>query len=83
MKINSQDTYGGRVIQLLSCRIDGLTIEGYIRPAKYSDIPAGTDNLLPYQGMRQFEQQVRSIMYYHEVNKAPVHFTFDEVGWDG
>ena len=36
MKIQSIDTYGGRVIQLLACNIENLSIEGYIQPYKGS-----------------------------------------------
>lgn len=83
MKINPIDTYGGRVVQLLSCKIDNLTIEGYIRPAKWNEINPGSMQFLQFQGMRIFESNVRSIMLYHETMRAPVRFLFQEVGWDG
>ena len=83
MKINSIDTYGGRVVQLLSCKIDNLTVEGYIRPAKPSDVSSDSMRYLPYQGMRVFENNIRSIMMYHEQSRSPVRFVFSEVGWDG
>lgn len=87
MKINSIDTYGGRVVQFLNSSIDSLFVEGYIRP-KRTGVSAGPQPYVGYdldqwQGMREFEYNVKQIMLYHERSKSPVHFSFPEVGWDG
>ena len=98
MNINSIDTYGGKVVQLLSCVIESLTIDGLIspkNPEKFrwrSKVEDGKtvryrefldDELSQWQGMREFEHNVKQIMLYHEVAKQPVYFRFDEVGWSG
>ena len=34
LRLNQTDTYGGRVIQVLGCSIDTMSIRGYVRPLK-------------------------------------------------
>ena len=87
MNIKTIDTYGGRVVQLLSCSIDSLSVEGYIRPKRTGVMvpnpPYPGYDIDQWQGMREFEYNVRQIMAYHEQSKDSVHFSFPDVGWDG
>lgn len=72
---NSQDTYGGRVIQILSCRIESFTIKGYLSCK-------GTGKR-QWAQMEAFESKVKNIMAYHANNKKPVSFRFDALDWSG
>lgn len=89
MYVKSIDTYGGRVVQFLNSSIDALSVEGYIRPKKpKAEVVNGAlsypdADIAQWQGMREFEYNVRQIMSFHESEKSPVHFSFPEVGWDG
>lgn len=95
MKIQSFDTYDGRVVQLLACNVDSLSVEGYIPPRRIvsSDPGAyGSGALITDQwsGMEEFEWNVKRIMQSHEQGgralrgeSYPAHFSFPEVGWDG
>ena len=88
MNIKPEDTYGGRVVQLLACTIDGMSVSGHICPAKWSFDPDNSrrDELnknIQWNAMREFEYNVRQIMEYHESAKAPVEFDFPEAGWEG
>ena len=57
LNVKPFDTYGGRVIQTLSCKIDKLTIGGYLPQPK-----GGMENR--YDNMVAFEKAVKSIMDY-------------------
>lgn len=81
MDIKPIDTYGGRVVQLLACHIDNLSVEGYISPN--GNAASQSDPLGQWQGMREFEYNVKSIMAYHESSHRSVQFDFPEVGWVG
>jgi len=81
MNIKSFETYGGRVTQLLACHIDRLSVDGYI--SQKGNSPSGSDPLGQWQGMREFEHNVKSIMSFHEQQKSSVQFDFPEVGWSG
>ena len=87
MKIQSFDTYAGRVIQLLACNVENLSVEGYISPrygARQTDMGGNvSDVAAQWIGMEEFEVAVKAIMAYHEQEKRPAHFSFAEVGWDG
>ena len=72
---NSIDTYGGRVIQILACRVEGLTVRGYITQR-------GSKNR-QWADMEMFEDKVKAIMDYHAKNKAPVSFSFPALNWRG
>ena len=86
MNIKPFETYGGRVVQLLSCSIEAMSIEGHIRPKGWSssrDRVSGSLDINQWQGMRDFEDSVKSILAYHESTGESVYFNFPEVGWDG
>lgn len=88
MNIKSTDTYGGRVVQLLACVVENMTVQGYIYPDKWvSDRNDANRNILnknnQWNGMRSFEHNIRLIMGYHETARRPVDFDFPEVGWSG
>ena len=72
---NSQDTYGGRVIQILSCRIDSFTIKGHLSCKGTGD--------RQWARMEEFEGKIKKIMAYHANNKKPVPFRFDVLDWSG
>lgn len=70
MYIKPFDTYDGRVVQLLACNVEGLTIEGYILPER-GGLEKGPDGIVSdvasqWIGMERFERQVKEIMAYHE-----------------
>lgn len=81
MNIKPFDTYGGRVVQLLACHIDKLSVEGYISPK--GNTASQSDPLGEWQGMREFEYNVKNIMAFHESSGRSVAFDFPEVGWSG
>lgn len=81
MNIKPFETYGGRVVQLLACSVNKLSVEGYISPK--GNVKSQSDPLGQWQGMREFEYNVKQIMAVHEVYKQSVLFDFPEVGWNG
>lgn len=87
MGYNSQDTKGGRVIQVLSQSIGDMTIQGKV-------IPKYTNYGERYETMKNIEAKVRSIMTTHTTMKkdsngneyvsgTPVNFSFTPEGWSG
>ena len=75
LNTSSQDTYGGRVIQVLSCKIDSLQIKGYLTQKGTAENQ--------WANMEQFEKDIKSIMDWHAKNKKPVKFSFPALGWNG
>lgn len=74
MKVNPEDTYGGRVIQILSCKIDSLVISGSIRPKKGGG---------QFEAMEKFADDIRSIMDWQAQNKTPLQFSYPALDWTG
>lgn len=96
MKIQSFDTYNGRVIQLLACTVDSLSVEGYIpNHVVTSTKPNGSLGSFisdQWYAMEVFESNVKRIMAQHEKGgraqsntgkSVPAKFVFSEVGWNG
>lgn len=81
LQTKSQDTYGGRVIQILSCKVDSFTVKGYLPTSKPK--PGGSSDTRWWAPMEAFEQKVKSIMAYHANNQKPVPFRFDALDWEG
>lgn len=75
MKVNSIDTYGGRVNQILSCNITGMRIGGYITQK-------GAERR-QWAKMEEFETKVTQIMEWQAANKKPCFFEFPALGWSG
>lgn len=75
MNTASQDTYGGRVIQILSCRIEGMKVRGYITSRGTAENQ--------WSRMEEFERKVRDIMEWHAENKKPLRFSFPALDWEG
>lgn len=73
LNVKSIDTYGGRVIQTLSCKIDKLTIGGYL------PVPKGNQGRYDY--MLEFERNITAIMEYHSTAKKPVIFNYPALDW--
>ena len=74
MNIKQFDTYGGRVVQLLSCRIDDLTISGNLSSK-------GAQS--QWEPMLNFEGKIKSILAAQSKTGNPVTVQFDEVDWSG
>lgn len=90
LNVKSFDTYGGRVIQTLSCKIESLTIGGYLpmpdfrRDANGNVIEedAGKSIIdIRYDNMIAFEKAVKSIMDYQSATKSPVIFDYPALDW--
>ena len=75
LNVKHFDTYGGRVIQTLSCKIDKLTIGGYLPQPK-----GGMETR--YDNMIAFEKTVKEIMDYQSSTKSPVWFSYPPLGWE-
>lgn len=75
LNTSATDTYGGRVVQILSCRIDGMSVGGYITQRGSKDSQ--------FKNMEEFERKIKAIMLYHEESKKPVKFRFPALDWDG
>lgn len=74
LKTNSIDTYGGRVIQILYCRIDNLSVSGQLKVSRDSR---------QWSEMERFEGSMKSIMASHAETHEPVKFRFDALDWEG
>ena len=74
LNTKSYDTYGGRVVQVLSCKITGFTISGYLSQKHLTEATRWTE-------MEYFENAIRNIMEYHNINQKPVSFNFETMGW--
>lgn len=74
MKVHPEDTYGGRVIQILSCQIDNLVITGSLRPKK-----GGSQ----FAAMEEFAANVKAIMEWQAQNKKPLPFSYPALDWTG
>ena len=68
------DTYGGRVVQLLSCKIDDITLKGYV-PCRGQETQ--------FANMEEMEEQIRDLMDWQAENKKPIAFSFPALGWSG
>lgn len=75
LNIASQDTYGGRVVQLLSCRIEKMQVSGYLTQRGTAENQ--------WVRMEEFERKVRDIMEWHAANKKPLKFYFPALEWSG
>lgn len=97
LKTKVTPTYGGRVVQVLRCNIENLSIGGYltqshgqlgstIRTVEGRTVQAGT-NVGGYEyrfaQMKRFERDVRSIMEAQAESKEPMTFTYPILGWSG
>ena len=77
LNVNKIQTYGGVVLQILSCRVDDLIISGYI-PLR------GGDRKVQFAEMERFEEDMRAIMEAQVGDPPrPVNFSYDEMGWNG
>lgn len=79
LNTRSFDTYGGRVVQILSSRVENLVITGYITSKQ-----PGWAVLDDYQwgAMEEFESAIRAIMEDEVASNSPSHFLYPELGWD-
>lgn len=75
LNIASQDTYGGRVVQLLSCRIEKMQVGGYLTQRGTAENQ--------WARMEEFEKKIRDIMGWHAANKRPLKFYFPALDWVG
>lgn len=74
MNTSSTDTHGGRVIQLLSCSLGEISLQGYLPVAKGQDI---------YREMERFEQQMVALMDWQAETKKPLPFRFPVLDFYG
>lgn len=74
LKTFSENTYGGRVVQILSNKVDGFQVEGYITQKGTADDP--------FKNMVAFSEKIKSIMEYHASTKKPLRFLFPAMDWD-
>jgi len=75
LKINPIDTYGGRVVQILSRSIEGLSIAGYLSCKGVGEYR--------WKEMESFERSIIDIMNWQANNKRPVTFSFPPLSWTG
>ena len=71
----SKDTYGGRVVQILSCKLNDCTVQGYL--------PVSKDPDNAYAEMEKFEAEMLDIMDWQARAKKPLKFSFPLLGWEG
>lgn len=69
------ETYGGRVIQILSCKLNDCTVQGYL--------PVSKDPDNAYAEMEKFESDMLGIMDWQAKVKKPLKFSFPLLGWEG
>lgn len=92
---STYDTYGGRVMQVLSCKIDSLTISGTLRQPKGVNAPAETSGYLadsssPYGAfenrfavMEEFAEAMRQCIACQGETKVPSRFCYPMLDWEG
>lgn len=97
LKTKVTPTYGGRVVQVLRCNIEGLSVGGYltqprgvldsgIRTVEGRTVSAGTnvgDYDYRFAQMKRFERDVRAIMETQADGKEPMTFSYPVLGWSG
>jgi hypothetical protein len=97
LKTKAYQTYGGRVIQILRCNIENMTIGGYLSQLKGSSSGgirtvegrgvSGGSNVggfdYRYMQMKGFERDIRSIMESQAQSKEPWTFRYPILGWEG
>lgn len=74
LNTKSFDTYGGKVIQVLSCRVENLQIGGSLSQKGI---------IKQFDEMKEFESDVLSIMESQAKSKEPIEFNFPAVQWNG
>lgn len=72
------NTYGGRVVQLLSKRVTGMRISGHL-PMSMGD---GSERDMQFKAMENFERSVRSVMDDEARCRRPHKFSFPALGWE-
>ena len=80
LKVRPYDTYGGRVIQVLSRSIDGLKIKGHL-PCRHG--LDATEYESQFGNMERFERDIKAVMEWQAENKRPHYFRFDALDWSG
>ena len=76
LRTRSYQTYGGRVVQILGCSIDDLSIGGYLLQPKGGDANR-------YNNMQTFESNITAIMEAQAESKTSVTFTYPVLDWVG
>lgn len=82
MNTRSFDTYGGRVVQVLSCRTENLTLTGYITSRQRGSAVGVGGDLYQWESMEEFEANIKAIMEEQVSKNSPVHFSYPTLGWD-
>ena len=80
LKVNSVDTYGGRVIQVLSRTVDGVSIKGHL-PCRHG--LDATEYESQFGNMERFERDARAVAEWQAEHKRPHRFSFDALDWSG
>lgn len=81
LKVTSDKTYGGKVVQILNSSIDTITISGQItQKNKNTREWGGTDCLI--RNMEEFEDNITALMEYQVDTKDSVRLSFPALGWD-
>lgn len=75
LETNSVDTYGGKVVQILSCSLQDCTVQGYL--------PVSKDLNNAYAEMERFEKNILRLMKKQADEKTPDKFDFPALGWSG
>jgi hypothetical protein len=94
LNTSSYDTYGGRVVQVLSCKIETLTISGILSQPYGTNIPmqfsryattseafGAFDNR--FAVMEEFADAMRQCMECQGETKTPSRFCYPMLDWDG
>ena len=86
LKTQHYDTYGGRVVQILSCRLSDCTVQGYLLPVTGRRVQDGSLNESElnniYAMMEKFESDMLTLMDWQAENKMPLRFDFPLFGTD-
>ena len=75
LNTKSFDTYGGRVVQILSRSVDSMSVSGYISSK-------GLTSETRWSRMEKFEHDVRQLMDKC-CESGPVMFRYPPLGWEG
>ncbi len=78
LKVNTVDTYGGRVIQVLSRSIDSLSVKGHLPCRKGLDV---SEYESQFGNMERFERGVRAVAEQPVKSKGPRRFNFPALEW--
>lgn len=78
LRTRSDDTYGGRVIQILSRRVTGLHVGGRLPLTK----GASGDIEGFYRSMELLESGVKAVMDEESQERSPHRVVFPALGWD-